>query len=331
MRRRLRGYLAFGGWLACGVAAPAQPLAASVFPEYALDYHADAACPDRERFLAFLKEALAVRYLPDLSRTADLRIRVDIRTSDEGFRGWMEKTDRSGISDPRLLSSAGCEEVAQALALTTAFSIVASADQEPVPSVLRPLNTAAMRGPSPHIAAGSGRWIGAIGASAGGWLSPEILMGIEASGGRIMPIRTGRAPVAASLRLRATYVRNDWMREPTSARFALLTGALEACALTRPSDRGIEVGLCTTAESGWLRGRGVQIAVPRVGDSMWLAVGGGPLVRLWLGQRWQLEARGAAVLPLRRVHFAFDAPAQPVAETSGVGWTTALGLVTRFP
>jgi len=158
------------------------------------------------------------------------------------------------------------------------------------------------------------------------------LTGLEGSGGRTFPVGGAAFPFTLSLRVRTTYARNDWPGNSPVARFALWTGALEACALPRPFRGGFEVGLCASGESGWLRGRGVQIENPRTGDSLWLAFGGGPLVRAPLGRRWQIEARGAVVRPLRRVHFSFDTtPEQSVGETPAVTWIAALALVARFP
>jgi len=321
----LAGLLAVAGVLAtrAAVAAAAPGL------ETALDYQADADCPGRDRFFALLDDAIDPSERSRLQTVPGVRIRVAIRAAAGGYRGSMEKVDRSGTSEPRIVVSPICTEVAQALALTAAFSLAPEAVRAapgPAPAVL-----VERRDPTNAPREATGHWLLAVGAAAGGWLSSEVMTGIEGSAGRALTMGGATLPFTASLRLRTTYARNDWTGGAPVARFALWTGALEACALPRPFGGVVEVGLCATGESGWLRGRGVQIANPRASDSLWLAFGGGPLVRVSLGRRWQVEARGAALYPLRRVHFAFDEPAQSVGETSGVTWIAALGVVMRFP
>jgi hypothetical protein len=159
--------------------------------------------------------------------------------------------------------------------------------------------------------AAPGSWLVALGASGGAALSTDVLAGLEGSGGRTFPVGGAALPFMTSIRLRTAYTRNDWVGNSPVARFALWTAALEAC--------------------GWLRGRGVRIANPRTTDSLWLALGAGPLVRVPLGPRWRIEARGAAIRPLRRAHFSFESPDEPVAETPTITWMAALALVARFP
>lgn len=341
---RLRPPLALGARLgfrlgfclavASVLASPAAVAATPSALDTALDYQADADCPGRDRFFALLDRAVDPPERSRLSPAPGLRIRVEIRAGAGGYRGSMEKVDRSGSSAPRVVVSPICAEVAQALALTAAFSLAPDATgPDPVDPTLVARSDP---GPSAQRASGgggdiAGPWLGAIGAGVGGWLSTDTLTGIEGSGGRAFPIGVAALPFTATVRLRTTYARNDWAGNSPVARFALLMGALEACALSRPFAGGFEVGLCASGESGWLRGRGVRIANPRASDSLWLAFGGGPLVRVPLAGRWQIEARGAVVRPLRRVQFAFEAPDQPVGETPAVTWIAALAVVARFP
>lgn len=300
-----------------------------------LDYQADAACPGRDRFLALVDSAIDPPQASPPPATQGLRMRVEIRAAAGGYRGSMEKIDRSGPSEPRVVVSPSCGEVAQALALTAAFSLTADEGQPvsvpPSISVEGGAPPAPPAQPTSDPVAATGAWLAALGASGGSALSMDLLTGIEGSGGRTFPVGGNALPLFASVRLRTTYARNDWTGGSPVARFALWTAALEACALPRPFGFGIELGLCASAESGWLRGRGVRIANPRTTDSLWLALGGGPLVRLPLGPRWNIEARGAALRPLRRAHFSFASPDAPVADTPAVTWTAALALVARFP
>jgi hypothetical protein len=312
------------------VTAPPAVAATPAELHTALDYQADAACPGRERFLALVDGAIDAQEPSHTAPARDLRIRVQIRATAGGYRGSMEKVDRFGASDPRVIVSPICAEVAQALALTAAFSVAPEAAAPPPALVVRRDPTPPSPQPAVHAGA-AGSWLVALGASAGGSLSTDILTGIEGSGGRSFPVGGRAFPFTTSVRLRTTYARNDWADRSPIARFALWTAALEACALPRPFGFGVEVGLCASGESGWLRGQGVRIANPRVTDSLWFAFGGGPLVRVPFGPRWHLEARGAAVRPLRRAHFSFDSPAEPVADTPAVTWSVALAVGARFP
>jgi len=302
-------------------AGPASPV---------LDYVAERDCPGRDRFVAQVEEALDPSERSRVRGARGTKIRVEIRVAIGGYRGTLEKIDEAGASAARVVVSPICADVARALALTAAFSLApASAQSEPL-VIERSVPTPA----APERSAGgapAARWSVAVGPVAGGWLSPGVLTGIEGGGERTVAARGAGRPFAASLRLRTTYVRNDWMGSTPDARFALWTGRLEACGLARWFGGGLEAGLCASSESGWLRARGVRVENPRASDSWWLALGGGPLVRVAFGPRWGLELEGALRRPLRHVQFAFEDPAQTVGQTPAVTWTAALAVAARFP
>jgi len=295
-----------------------------------LDYVAERECPARDRFVAQVEEAIDPSERARVRGARGTRIRVEIRGAIGGYRGTLEKIDEAGASAARVVVSPICADVAQALALTAAFSLA------PPPPPSEPL-VVARPAPNPPAAeraiggAPAGLWSVAVGPVAGGWLSPGLMTGVEGGGERTFPFGGAARRLAASLRLRTTYVRNDWLGSTPDARFALWTGTLEACGLARWLEGGLEVGLCAGGESGWLRARGVRIANPRASDSWWLALGGGPLVRVAFGPRWGLELAGALRHPLRQVQFAFEDPAQTVGQTRGISWTTALSVAARFP
>jgi len=294
-----------------------------------LDYVAERECPARDRFAAQVEEAIDPSERSRV-RGARARIRVEIHSAIGGYRGTLEKIDEAGASAARVVVSPICADVAQALALTAAFSLApASAPSAPVVVERRaPPSAPPERSP---VAGPPERWSVAAGPIAGRWLSPGLMTGIQGGAGRTFAFAGAARPFAASLRLRTAYVRNDWLGSTPDARFALWTGTLEACALARWRAGGLEVGLCASGESGWLRAQGVRIANPRASDSWWLALGGGPLVRVAFGPRWGLELAGALRHPLRQVQFAFEDPAQTVGQTRGISWTTALSVAARFP
>lgn len=299
-----------------------------------LDYVADADCPGHERFVALLNEALDPPERSRLATAPGVRIRVEIRPALGGYRGSLEKIDPLGASAPRVFVSPICADVAQALALTAAFSLAPAAHASPPASA--PVTVTEQRapvpGPKPRPAGdASGWWSVGVGALAGGWVSPGPLTGFEVIAARTVPLTRTSQTLAASLRLGTSYVRSDWVASDLDARFGLWTGTLDACGLARLFGGGLEVGLCASGESGWLRAQGVRVANPHASDSLWLALGGGPIARVALGHRWGVELRGALRRPLRHVHFAFDAPALPIGETAAVTWTAALAITARFP
>ena len=345
-------------WVAAGgvARATAAPLGGDpVVGAGPVDYQADAGCPARERFQALVQ---AAREVPGGSGTVvpGGRVRVEIHADGAAYRGVMEKVDRGDSSAPRVVAGPRCDEVAQALALTVALSLSAAdeagTEAAVVPAAIalaspaRGMAAIALARPVaarvvPEVAVASAvrapaarwHWQVALGTSAGGWLAPDTLAGIGAGVGLRAPARVGSLDTGWGwgLGARASYARNDWRGDDPVARFALLAGALELCGHGRPARGPIELGLCGSLEIGWLRGRGVRVAMPRVSDWSWLAVGGGPLLRLPLGGRWQVEARGVVERPLRQVRFSFDEPAQPVAETRSLVGIVALALVARLP
>jgi hypothetical protein len=309
--------------------APAAALARAAVPTD-LEYAADPACPDRERFVAAMDEHAQVlgRDLsaPWSSSSPRPRIRVDIRIDGGGFRGSLERRDKGGASSPRELVSADCAEVASALALTAVLShapaVTVAARPPPPPGAPATAATAA-----PAMAHPAEWLLGLAGHGSNG-VSPYYMTGVEVSAGGSR--RWGAGATWWSARLGAAYARNDWVEGDRAARFALLSARLELCPLGGPLGARLEVGVCGTGEAGWLRGRGVNVAHPRQVDVPWLALGGGVLARGRLTGRWQLEARAAAAHPLRRINFRFDTPDRSVADVRAVSFTVAVGLVARF-
>ena len=350
------------GWIACGaalglvaasappaVAAPAEPTEESTL---AVDYQADGDCPARERFLALVQAALEIPGEPAAAaaRAPDARVRVAIHAAGAAYRGTMEKLDDGTSSAPRVVAGARCEEVAQALALTVAFSLSAAVAAAPpaaaVAAPLLPGIAAIALAPvvsarvAAAVAVGSARgrapappwyWQAGLGAGAGGWLAPDTLAGIDGGATLRSPSEIGPLALGWGVRARAGYARNDWRGDHPAARFGLLAGGLDLCGYGRPARGPVELGLCAGAEVGWLRGRGEQVATPRTSDWTWLALGGGPLVRLPLAGRWQIEARGVVERPLRQVRFSFDQPALAVAQTRSVVGIGVLALIARLP
>ncbi|HET6150379.1 MAG TPA: hypothetical protein VFH68_22760 [Polyangia bacterium] len=348
-------------WIWCGlVAAWAVGGAARVTAEPAVgdpaavpvEYQADAGCPSRERFVALVQ---AAREAPDESGVAETatlpRVRVEIRAAGAAYRGTMETVDHGASSEPRVIAGPRCDEVAQALALTVAFSLSAATDAAnaapgPVtvaspargmaamalapPTSVRVVSSVAVA-PAARAPAAPWRWLVGLGASAGGWLAPDTMAGIDAGAALRSPSEVGPLALGWGVRARVSYARNDWRGDDPVARFGLLAGALDLCGNGRPARGPVELGLCAGVEVGWLRGRGVRVAMPRASDWPWLAVGGGPSLRLPLGGRWQIEVRGVVERPLRRVRFSFEQPEQSVAQTRALVGIGVLALVARLP
>jgi hypothetical protein len=111
--------------------------------------------------------------------------------------------------------------------------------------------------------------------------------------------------------------------------FGLTTAALGACGF--PLVTELEFGLCAELQLGAIHAvvRDLQPLDP--GDQVWLALAGGPRLRLHGPGPVFFEAGGSAVVPLLDRSFDVEGLAEPVFRTAVVGGIGFLGVGLRVP
>jgi hypothetical protein len=291
-------------------------LVASTAAADQVDYQADAGCPDRGSFLQ-----AAARKSASASLTAAGPLKVQLRATPGGYTGVLERRGNGGA---RVLSGARCEEVADALALTLALSLVPPRDEPPA--------VVAAVAPPPLPARGRAAFTLNAGLRGGGGVSGEPMMGVSVGVGlsrsQLDEARSWNLALEGGVRL--SWNRSDVAGEPARARFELVAASLDLCPVHAGMGRA-RASLCGLAEAGILSGRGIDVAHPRWGRSAWLALGGGLQLELALTRRWQVVASGQVAWPLLATRFVFTQPDMPVARTAGVVPSATLALAARFP
>jgi hypothetical protein len=315
----LRKALPVGALLAAAIVWPG---AARAIDE-ALEYQADAGCPDRDAFLG-----AALRKMPGKKPTAIGLLKVEVRATPAGYTGTLERGPDRGSEPPvpRVLSAARCEDVVEALALTVALSLVPPPD--PAPEVAVTAVAPPPRPPRPptrrHLSL-------AAGLQAGRFVTGSPMLGAALAVGLTGAASDGaRWSVGLEGRLRLSWNRSDVGLAPGRARFELMVAGVELCPVHVRAGRA-RLGLCGLAEVGRLGGEGIGIPHPRWDGSTWLAFGGGPELAVALTRRWHLIGSAFVSRPLRQTRFIFAEPTEPVARTAGAALSGSLALAVHFP
>lgn len=295
--------------------APAQVPALPV----ALDFHADAACPDATHFLARIHARAPLR---SSNEPDALRLSVTLSVKTGGFRGQLRAGEGDG-SETREVDATTCEEVADALALIGAL-IVERSKREHAEHPPPPVRPPASNPPSARASAPPPRRRATT-------LGAEALM--------LRPMTSAPLAGAAvslfvegylSWWLSAGYARNDIVGTPRSIRLGY--GAV-GLGIGPPSLRlasRVRLAGALAAEGGFVAAEGVDVDVPAsVRRSYWAL---GLLARL----QWQmvdhgyLFMQGAGLIPLVERGFSTREPYERVATTAIVAPKLGVGIGLGF-
>jgi hypothetical protein len=267
-----------------------------------------------------------------LAQAASLRFAVETRQVEAGYEAQIVVTEDGSqrAEKQRVLSAAGCDELADAVSVAIALALGA-ADGDPsrvsdtgIAARARPAPEGAPAGSGPAVASSAGDSGSAAAAAAAG-VSTETASGAwEPSLSAWVLGDTGSLPgpgLGAALELSLAWRRLllraigtvlfeqhadvELVPSPApGADLALYAGSLLGC--TTPFGRGRLASLaCVGMEVGRLAGVGTGVPSPRQGSALWLAP------RLDLGALWSLPASPlrlgitlSAVAPMNRDNFA---------------------------
>jgi hypothetical protein len=334
------------------VASLASPARAADTEPIHIAFHAPAGCPDEAAFMGQVVARTArarVVAASEPGRTFAITIRV------EGARTRGRLTIDTGQGSPAARDVVGgtCEEVVSALGLVTALAIDPNASTAPtvapvVATPPPPSTPSAPSGPPPRY--DPLPWWGPIGAPlpviplrapdapASRWRAGWGLLfgGASAVAPGLAEIaRAGDGVLSPAFRLAMTEADTGFrvVGARQRARFALVSGRLEACPVRADVLRTLSALPCARFEAGELTASGLA----RVGLSTtrpWAAPGAGARIEWWLFDRLRLEAEAGASFPLVRDTFSFGVPPGPVSQVHAVpvaAGSFAAGVGTHFP
>jgi len=332
------------------VLAGARPSRAQPALTYDLDYVADAGCPERAAFEAWMQAQL--REARETTPGAQAHAAVRLQAAASGATASVELTRADGSHYQRELRGESCEAAAQGLAFVLAYALGGGDEEVPVPEI--PQETPATA-PPPEAAPVASAPVETV--------SPRVPP-IRASAPRPrsslrwgavlqLGVRTGLAPTwtwveAAGLDLR----RRDGVLAPVlrvavlhgepiqrldaagSTEFSWLAGRLELCPLQLPLARTVKALPCLATHLGRITAEGKPTSAPELGQRArepWIDAAAALRFELSLFGVLQLEAQGELLAPLTPYRFAFDHPDTSVYQVPVLAAAGFLGLGAYLP
>ena len=316
--RRLLTIVAFA--LLTGV-APTKGRAA--IPTAVIRYEAPPECPGPSRFLSLLEARSAGRWRArQTDRDPDFI--VEIRNGVAGKVGRVRRGGRPGEGS-REIASTDCDDLVQALALSTALSLD---DDISATSAAGPVIVA--RPTAPQEAPGSS-WI------VGGGAANTFLLPSQAMPAASLFVENGRRLWASGLgiqrpdlRLALSYARND-LFGADRARFTLSDAGLTICPVGVGLGERSSLRICGSAEVGMLSGEGIAVGSPRMSRFLWAAAGAVARLRWAPGGRMIIEAHAGLVAPFERTTFIFEVPRVEVATVPALVAAAGLTVGLTIP
>jgi len=271
--------------------------------------------------------------------------------------GELRLIDDRGGTDTRKVQGANCDEVVQALSLTTALALdpsallsappadpsttatastasttgaAATAGVPAQPPIVRMEGAQPVHGVVPTAAVPSARSVPEFEWSAG-------LVGLAVLSGGLNPglglaarknfARDGSHPTTfrPTVELAAAYIRNDVVQSPQSAVVALAAMGLTGCPM-RATASLFRVQPCAFLLAGWLSATGHQVAHVYTVDRAWLSTGLTARAAVLIGRGFSLDLEGGINLSLLRRRFFSTLPSNVVADTSRASPLVRVGL-----
>jgi hypothetical protein len=302
---------------------------AEAFEPVTIDYEATLSCADRGAFLDKIRKR-TTRF----RETRDSVRRFVVRIGAEGgrFGGHLEVESRGTRTSGSPVEGRTCEEVVEALALSTALAIDPRAPgrHEPAappaaspPPTPGPVPVPTPPGPEPEPPPPApAAWHAEIGAQvvAAGGVAPRVtpagalFVGLAHRGG-------------ATVRLGAVLgAERDASNDLGAATFQWAAARALACPFSWALTSRLRLMPCATAEAGALTVSATGITEPYTRARLWGAAGLSARLSLALGRVVRLELGGDAIVPIWRSRFYFVQPETDLYDVPPVSWRAEGGV-----
>lgn len=318
----------------------------------ALDYDADATCPDQATFSALVLEKLAANGVEESNGTRP-QIAAHIHAASSGFVGQLALRRSDGSSYDREVTGASCAEVANALAFVLALALGAQdrttpsvesaapavaappAAPPPVPALVPLAVTASASAPPPPVTERPSLW--RLGASAqfgerAGLGAPTLAL---VGSALLEAHRIAVSPFGFTFRVGFSSANIATRSDANgSADLSWWAGRLEACPLRLRAFDRLALLPCVAADIGRQQVNGSPRSGPgsRTGTASKPWLDGLTALRLELSlTRWlSVELQGELIAPFTRYRFAFN-PDTLVYRAPGAATAAFAGLAAHFP
>lgn len=331
---------------------------------YDLDYTADAGCPERAAFVAWVDAQLREAH----ETTPGSRPRAWVRLQQVGpdVSARLELTREDGSSYARELGGESCDAAAEALAFVLAYALSGgdrgnAAVPAPPPAAATPsapgepaapaaATSSAPVEPAKPAPSAPAAAVPAAAAEAPPSLPPRWRFGFAAQLGAraglapvwtpvesgLFDVRRRKSGLAPVLRVAVQHAEPVQRVDAFgSTEFSWLAARVEGCPLQLPLVETLQAVPCAGVHLGRIRAEGkpkdaLSGAGRRV-DEPWVDAVLALRLELTLVRLLQLELQADALVPFTPYQFAFDNPDTSVYQVPRLAWAGFAGLGLHFP
>jgi hypothetical protein len=322
--------------LACAfVCAPRAARAESGESPFHLDYvAAPEGCPGASDFVSAVRARTERTRLAQAGESAvTVAIRIE-GSPGAAVRGRLDIREPDGTRQERVVESATCAEVANALALVVALYLdpdatasPAAAPATPRPTEPRPVAAAEQRRVEEAPRAPPVRFGGGAGLGLLGGVGPSVAPLARAFGeAALVPSPRGRSTLRVSIDGATT--EDD--AAAGSQRYSVLAGAVRLCPFDVRVVRSFFFGACGAFQAGVRRAASEGVVDAQVQDRAWLAPHATAHATLGIGPSVTLELEGGVAVPLVRTRF-FLGPDVTVWRTPAAAPAVNAAISFAFP
>jgi hypothetical protein len=334
--------------LALATTVHAEPL-----PAYDLDYTADAGCPERAVFVAWVEAQLH----DARETTAGSRVKavVELRHAN-GATAHLELTRQDGARSTRELGGESCEAAAQGLAFVLAYAlgggdpldaplpettpaptqplVVAPAPSSEVPVAVRvPVATPVPKPAFERVAGSAPRWRFGLGAQLGVrfGLGP-VWTPVEVGWFELRRRQVGLAPAVRVALLHGQPIRRIERFGETELSWS--AARLEGCPAQLRLLDPLRLLPCLAVHLGRIRAQGTPSGSAGNGkrvSELWADAAAALRLELTLWRLLELEIQGDVLVPFTQYTFAFDNPDTSVYQVPRVAFAGSAGVGVHFP
>lgn len=284
-------------------------------PRVRLAYRAVDGCPTEDAFVAAVSAQTRAFQRAPRSAARIRSLDATIARRGDGFRGLLRVREAEGTTSERDMTGSTCDEVFSALTLVAAITID-TGPPPPSPPPPEPVSPPPPPQPRPLIIATalSGGAFFSMAKDPVWGLVPALEIASTA-GGIPVGLQLGGA-LAVSPRASTTAGSAEFLWIAGRA-----SGSVQALSISWFSlhpTAGVDAGI--------LRGRGFDLAAPRMELRPWADLAAGVRAELMAWPPAGIEVSAGMLIPLTRGRWVFEDPDQIVHETPPVGAYFTLGL-----
>jgi hypothetical protein len=319
-----------------------------------IEYQADPGCPLPAEFVAQVLRRASSARLASPSESAR-RFEISIVRRGVDFAGSLVVRNTSEPAVAREVTGSECDEVAEALVLSTVLAIDPTAQRAPAASAedtrstasapadrssandpepeaprepLEKASPAAREVDPPASAAAPGFAYGlSIGPQLQSGSAPTLALGVSAA----LEAQPRTHGLLGGLALELAFLQTaDHRTQGAASSFRFFLARPKLCGVAARLGRAVSLGPCVGAQAGVVVASGAEISVARTERRFWAAAEIPIRLQLEASKSWIIQLEAGAVMPLTRYRYVFQQPETSIYEVPALGFAGGLKLGTRL-